>query len=62
NCRISNTLRPHCWRAVYYNSQDAVILNTVEVTELPEVAQAAPEDLADSRDRLAEVLAWLEGV
>ncbi len=61
NCRISNTRMPNCWRVVYYNSQDVVILNTVEVGELPEVAQAAPEDLADSHERLAEVLAWLEG-
>lgn len=59
NCRISNTLRPNCWRVVYYNSQDVVILNTVEVSELPDVAQAAPEDLDDSHERLTEVLAWV---
>jgi hydrogenase-1 operon protein HyaF len=61
NCRISNTLAPNCWRVVYYNSQDAVILNTVEVVDLPEVACAAPEDLRDSRERLHEVLQWVEG-
>jgi hydrogenase-1 operon protein HyaF len=61
NCRISNTLRPNCWRVVYYNSQDIVILNTVEVSELPDVAQAAQEDLDDSHERLVEVLAWVEG-
>ncbi len=60
NCRITNTLRPHTWRVVYYNSQDAVILNTVEVSELPEVAQAAAEDLRDSHERLQEVLDWVE--
>jgi hydrogenase-1 operon protein HyaF len=59
NCRISNTLRPNCWRVVYYNSQDVVILNTVEVSTLPDVAQAAPEDLDDSHERLTEVLAWV---
>ena len=41
---------------------DVVILNTVEVSALPEVAQAAPEDLADSLERLKEVLEWVEGV
>ena len=61
NCRITNTLRPNCWRVVYYNSQDVVILNTVEVTELPDVAQAAQEDLDDSHERLTEVLAWVDG-
>jgi hydrogenase-1 operon protein HyaF len=60
NCRITNTCTPHCWRVVYYNSQDLVILNTVEVTEIPEVALAAPEDLTDSYDRLKEVLEWVE--
>lgn len=60
NCRITNTCRPNTWRVVYYNSQDLVILNTVEVSELPEVAQAAKEDLEDSHERLKEVLAWVE--
>ena len=60
NCRITNTCTPNCWRVVYYNSQDLVILNTVEVTEIPEVALAAPEDLDDSCTRLKEVLEWVE--
>lgn len=60
NCRITNTRHPHCWRVVYYNSMDAVILNTVEVVDMPEVAMAAPEDLRDSHTRLADVLAYLE--
>jgi hydrogenase-1 operon protein HyaF len=62
NCRITNTRMPNCWRVVYYNSQDAVILNTVEVVDLPEVACAAPADLHDSHERLSEVLQWVEGV
>ena len=60
NCRITNTRMPNCWRVVYYNSQDVVILNTVEVGDLPEVAQAAREDLEDSCERLTEVLQWIE--
>lgn len=60
NCRITNAQVPHTWRVVYYNSQDVVILNSVEVVDMPEVACAAPEDLADSAERLAEVLAWVE--
>lgn len=59
NCRITSTRVPHTWRVVYYNSQDQVILNTVEVGELPAVAQAAAEDIADTRERLAEVLQWV---
>lgn len=60
NCRITNTCTPNCWRVVYYNSQDLVILNTVEVTAMPDVTLAAPEDLNDSFDRLKEVLEWME--
>jgi hydrogenase-1 operon protein HyaF len=59
NCRITNCCVPHTWRVVYYNSQDTVILNSVEVTDMPEVACAAPEDLCDSAQRLHEVLLWV---
>lgn len=61
NCRILSTLVPNCWRVVYYNSSDTILLNTVEVTDIPEVACAAREDLSDSCERLREVLAWVEG-
>lgn len=60
NCRITNTRLSNCWRVIYYNGMDTVILNSVEVVDVPEVALAAPEDLQDSRDRLADVLNWLE--
>jgi hydrogenase-1 operon protein HyaF len=60
NCRISNTRIPHCWQLVYFNSQDNVILHTIEITAMPDVACAAPEDLQDSVERLKEVLAWID--
>jgi hydrogenase-1 operon protein HyaF len=60
NCRITNSCVSNTWRVVYYNSQDTVILNSVEVCDIPEVACAAPEDLADSAERLVEVLQWVE--
>ena len=55
NCRIEQTARANVWRVRYYNSQDVLILDSIEVTSVPEVALAAPEDIADSADRLAEV-------
>lgn len=61
NCRISNARLPNTWRVVYYNSLEKVILNTVEVVDLPEVALAAPEDLRDSHSRLADIVAYLDG-
>lgn len=61
NCRISSTRVANCWRVRYFNSQDALILDTLEVTGLPEVVLAAPEDLADSLERFADVIHWFEG-
>jgi len=62
NCRITNARLPNTWRVVYYNSLDKVILNSVEVVDLPEVASAAPEDLRDSHTRLADIVRYLDGL
>ena len=56
NCRITATAVRHVWWVQYFNSQDALVLNTIEVGDVPSVACAAPEDLADSALRLAEIL------
>lgn len=56
NCRIGSTARANTWWIKYYNSQDLLILNTIEVVDLPAVAMAAPEDIADSAERLDEML------
>jgi hydrogenase-1 operon protein HyaF len=56
NCRISSTGTRNGWYVRYFNSREAVILNTVEITGIPSVACAAPEDLEDSAQRLGEIL------
>ena len=56
NCRITATAQDHVWRVQFYNSMDVLILDTFEVTAMPEVAIAAAEDLTDSAGRLREVL------
>lgn len=56
NCRITSTDTRYVWWVQYFNSQDANILNTLEVTDVPAVACAAPEDIADSAHRLDEIL------
>lgn len=61
NCRIEATATPHVWRVRYFNSMDTLILDTIEVAEVPEIACAAPEDIADSAARLAEICAALAG-
>ena len=60
NCRITATALDNLWRVQFFNSQDNLILDTFEVTDLPEVACAAPEDLADSAGRLTEVIGAIE--
>ena len=57
NCRITSTRLRDTWWVQYFNSMNSLILNTIEVTAVPEVALAAPEDFADSLSRLGE---WLE--
>lgn len=60
NCRIVSTRAAAVWRVTYFNSQDKVILDTLEVSDVPEVACAAIQDLEDSTERLAEVLQWVQ--
>ena len=56
NCRITSTQTADTWRVQYYNSQDSLILNTIEISPVPDVACAASEDIADSAERLGEIL------
>ena len=55
-CKISSTAYPGIWWVRYTNSMGALILNTLETTDIPSVACAAQEDLDDSRKRFSELL------
>ena len=57
NCRITSTRLANVWWVQYFNSMDQIILNTLEVVDVPEVALAASDDFQDSIERLAEWLA-----
>lgn len=59
NCRISSTAARHVWRVQYFNNMQTLILNTLEVVALPEVALAASEDLRESQQRLTELVQWM---
>jgi hydrogenase-1 operon protein HyaF len=59
NCRITSTGARDVWRVQYFNNMNTLILNTIEVILVPEVALAAAEDLIDSRTRLAELVDWM---
>jgi len=59
NCRISSTAARGVWRVQYFNTMQTLILNTIEVVDVPAVALAAPEDLAETRSRLASLVRWM---
>jgi hydrogenase-1 operon protein HyaF len=56
NCRVTACAQPQVWKVQFYNSMDTLILDTYEVCEMPEVAVAAAEDLADSAIRIRDVI------
>ncbi len=56
NCRISSTGTRNVWWVQYFNSQETLILNTLEINTVPKVACASDEDIADSAQRLDEIL------
>ena len=56
NCRVSSTGTKNVWWVQYYNAQDTIILNSIEIVEVPEVVCAAQEDIDDSAERLAEIM------
>jgi hydrogenase-1 operon protein HyaF len=55
-CQVISTQTSGVWWVRYYNSMGTLILNTLEIVDMPSVVAAAPEDLADSAERLGEIL------
>ena len=56
SCRVCAARVANVWRVQHFNSEDRLILNTVEVTAAPTAVLAAQEDIDDSAGRLAEIL------
>lgn len=59
NCRVNATQARGIWRVRYFNSMSTMILDTIEVVDLPESAIATAEDYDDSVERLGDLLRWL---
>jgi hydrogenase-1 operon protein HyaF len=59
NCRIGSTAARHVWRVQYFNNMQTLILDTIEVVDVPEAALAAREDLVETRSRLADLVQWM---
>lgn len=56
NCRVIATNTQNCWWVQFFNSTDDMILNTIEITTMPEVVCASGDDMGDSHERLVEIL------
>jgi hydrogenase-1 operon protein HyaF len=59
NCHVTSTGIADVWRVQYFNNMNTLILNTIEIVDVPAVVLAAIEDLTDSRERLAELVDWM---
>ncbi|WP_211103824.1 hydrogenase expression/formation protein [Skermanella pratensis] len=55
-CRVTLTGQRHVWSVQYLNAMDTVILDTMEVGDVPVALSAADEDFQDSAERLGEIL------
>ena len=56
DCTITSTAVPDVWWVRYFNSTGKLILNTLEIVDIPLVACAAPEDIQASAERLKDLL------
>ncbi len=60
SCRITSTVVRDTWWVQYVNGYGKPMVDSIEITEVPEVAAASAEDIADSALRIREALDWLE--
>jgi len=60
NCRITSTVVRDTWWVQYVNGYGNPMVDSIEVTDVPEVATASAEDIAESARRIQEALEWLE--
>jgi hydrogenase-1 operon protein HyaF len=54
-CRVVATGARNVWSVQFYNAMDTIILDTLEICDIPSVAVAAAEDFRDSEMRLREI-------
>ena len=54
-CRVQATAVRHVWSVQFFNSTDAILLDTIEIGGVPVVAEAAEDDFRDRAARLKEI-------
>lgn len=55
SCRVQATAIHNVWSVQFFNAMDAILLDTIEIGDVPAAAQAAVEDFRDSAVRLREI-------
>jgi len=60
NCRITSTVVRDTWWVQYVNGYGNPMVDSIEITDVPEVAVASAEDIEESARRVQEALEWLE--
>ena len=60
SCRITSTVVRDTWWVQYVNGYGNPMVDSIEITDVPEVAVASPEDIEESARRIEEALTWLE--
>ena len=60
SCRITSTVVRDTWWVQYVNGYGKPMVDSIEITDVPEVALASADDMAESSARLREALEWLE--
>ena len=54
-CRVLSTGIRNVWAVQFYSASDEVVLDTIEIGDVPEAARAAKEDFEDSAIRMREI-------
>jgi hydrogenase-1 operon protein HyaF len=54
-CKVTATGARNVWSVQFFNASDAIILDTLEIGDVPAAACAAEEDFRDSAERLREI-------
>ena len=57
SCRVLATGARHVWSVQYSNASDEVVLDTLEIGDVPAAVLAAGEDFRDSAARLRDIAA-----
>ena len=60
SCRITSTVVRDTWWVQYVNGYGNPMVDSIEITDMPEVAVASAEDIEESARRIQEALEWLE--